>query len=96
MIFPSWSRLLTWHICLLLGVILKIVKEILTFNPLKNHDSGLFFSSFRNFYRHFATICDFYGEHIENDDVETYKGIQNGTVKSTDPQPSIYTHSKDK
>lgn len=34
-----------------------------------------FFSSFRNFYRHYATICGFYGENIENDDVETYKGI---------------------
>lgn len=49
MIFPSWSRLLTWHICLLLGVILKIVKEILTFNPLKNHDGRLFFPVFATF-----------------------------------------------
>lgn len=49
MIFLSWSRLLTWHICLLLGVILKIVKEILTFNPLKNHDGRLFFPVFATF-----------------------------------------------
>ena len=49
MIFPSWSRLLTWHICLLLGVILKIVKEILNFNPLKNHDSRLLFPVFATF-----------------------------------------------
>lgn len=49
MIFPSWSRLLTWHICLLLGVILKIEKEILTFNPLKNHYCRLFFPVFATF-----------------------------------------------
>lgn len=43
------------------------------------------------------SICSFYGKHIENDDVETYyKGMQNATIKFTDPQPSIYTHSKDK